>query len=132
MGSFQSSFGDKLTALCLLTSVHTATSLLSLHGISIYTFLGNCPPTPPLSQHFALSQRKPEGFKFPCGIRDPGHWNPGLGSKNPESANDWNLESSNWNREPTAWNPESWTLLDYHREKWPLFSGHLLTVGESF
>ena len=26
-------------------------------------------------------------------------------------------------------------LLDcllYHREKWPLFSGHLLTVGESF
>ena len=22
-----------------------------------YTFLGNCPPTPPLSQHFALSQK---------------------------------------------------------------------------
>ena len=78
-----------------------------------YTFLGNCPPTPPLSQHFALSQRKPEGFKFPRGIRDPGHWNPGLGSKNPKSANDWKVESSTWNPEPTAWNPESQTLLDY-------------------
>ena len=22
-----------------------------------YTFLGNCPPTPPLSQHFALSEK---------------------------------------------------------------------------
>ena len=23
-----------------------------------YTFLGNCPPTPPLSQHFALSDKQ--------------------------------------------------------------------------
>ena len=23
-----------------------------------YTFLGNCPPSPPLSQHFALSEKQ--------------------------------------------------------------------------
>ena len=23
----------------------------------VYTFLGNCPPTPPLNQHFALSEK---------------------------------------------------------------------------
>ena len=33
------------------------TTLLALGGPEHYTFLGNCPPTPPLRQHFALSEK---------------------------------------------------------------------------
>ena len=29
-----------------------------LKFLDYYTFLGNCPPTPPLSQHFTLSEKK--------------------------------------------------------------------------
>ena len=29
----------------------------AMHAMDHYTFLENCPPTPPLSQHFALSEK---------------------------------------------------------------------------
>ena len=32
--------------------------LLVLIETPDYTFLGNCPPSPPLSQHFALSEKQ--------------------------------------------------------------------------
>ena len=36
-------------------------STIPWYGLNVhsdhYTFLGNCPPTPPLSQHFALTEK---------------------------------------------------------------------------
>ena len=34
------------------------TKYLGIHFLYHYTFLGNCPPTPPISQHFALVRSK--------------------------------------------------------------------------
>ena len=55
--------GEEITVLTLLVKE----SKMKLSGMSTlqqyarktnhYTFLGNCPPTPPLSQHFALSEK---------------------------------------------------------------------------
>ena len=46
------------------TIVHSREPLQHLHVTpsqlkidAHYTFLGNCPPTPPLSQHFALGEK---------------------------------------------------------------------------
>ena len=96
---------------CIMPTYQCPYSYLSVIApLDQYTFLENCPPTSPLSQHFALSQGKPEGFKFPCGIRDPGHWNPGLGSKNPLGM--WNPVPGIRNRQLGIQNPAlSWITL---------------------
>ena len=50
LSRFVFAFNDKL----LRNDVINANRSLWGH----YTFLGNCPPTPPLSQHFALSEKQ--------------------------------------------------------------------------
>ena len=44
-----------------------------------------------------------------CGIQNPGLWNPEYSSRNPESTNGWNPESTfHWQRlKSSSWNPES-------------------------
>ena len=43
--------------LFLLLLQITVVSLLAQSDWDHNTFLGNCPPTPPLSQHFVLSEK---------------------------------------------------------------------------
>ena len=42
---------DDLCSGKLHTFVYSSLKLLAVKSLDHYTFLGNCPPTPPLSQH---------------------------------------------------------------------------------
>ena len=50
-------FCSMIGGLAFLSSNAILLVLFSLIPKPHYTFLGNCPPTPPLGQHFALSEK---------------------------------------------------------------------------
>ena len=42
---------------------------LTVESLNHYTFLENCPPTPPLSQHLTLSENTYFALKVKCWLR---------------------------------------------------------------
>ena len=47
----------KITVLIFLVNQKYNEAFWSIYFLDHFTFLGNYPPTPPLSQHFALSEK---------------------------------------------------------------------------